>query len=67
MVAIMQNPEEKADLQQTIVNNIKTTKVHAHGNKLYPGKNEGHKPNSFGSRSDVVVRQADKTLTVMKF
>ena len=38
MVVIMQNTQEKADLQKTKVNSTKITKVHADGNKLRTGK-----------------------------
>ena len=38
MVVIMQNTQEKADLQKTKVNATKITKVRADGNKLRTGK-----------------------------
>ena len=38
MVVIMQNTQEKADLQKMKVNAMKITKVHADGNKLHTGK-----------------------------
>ena len=38
MVVIMQNIQEKADLQKTKVNATKIAKVHADENKLYTGK-----------------------------
>ena len=38
MVVIMQNTQEKADLQKTKVNATKITKVRADGNKLLTGK-----------------------------
>ena len=57
MVVIMQNTQEKADLQKMKVNTTKITKVRADGNKLHTGKNEGHRPSSLGSRSIVVVSE----------
>ena len=38
MVVIMQNTQEKADLQKMKVNATKITKVRADGNKLRTGK-----------------------------
>ena len=38
MVVMMQNTQEKADLQKTKVNATKITKVRADGNKLCTGK-----------------------------
>ena len=38
MVVIMQNTQEKVDLQKTKVNATKITKVRADGNKLRTGK-----------------------------
>ena len=38
MVVIMQNTQDKADLQKTKVNATKITKVRADGNKLRTGK-----------------------------
>ena len=38
MVVIMQNTQEKADLQMTKLNATKITKVRADGNKLRTGK-----------------------------
>ena len=38
MVVIMQNTQEKADLQKTKVNATKIRKVHADRNKLRNGK-----------------------------
>ena len=38
MVVIMQNAQEKADLQKTKVNAMKITKVRVNGNKLHTGK-----------------------------
>ena len=38
MVVIMQNTQEKVDLQKTKVNAMKITKVRADGNKLRTGK-----------------------------
>ena len=38
MVVIMQNTQEKADIQKTKVNATKIRKVCADGNKLRPGK-----------------------------
>ena len=38
MVVIMQNTQEKADLQKMKVNAMKITKVRADGNKLHTGK-----------------------------
>ena len=55
LVVIMQNSQEKADLQQTKVNATKVRKVCVDGNKLRMGKNGGHRPSSLGSRSIVVV------------
>ena len=57
MVVIMQNTQEKANLQKMKVNATKITKVRADGNKLCTGKNGGHRPNSLGSRSIVVVSE----------
>ena len=53
-VVIMQNSQEKADLQKTKVNATKIRKVRADGYKL---KNGGHKPSSLGSRLIVVVSE----------
>ena len=52
MVAIMQNTQEKADLQKMKVNDTKIGKARVNGNKLYIG---GHRPSSLGCRSIVVV------------
>ena len=38
MVVIMQNTQEKADLQKTEVDAMKITKIRADGNKLRTGK-----------------------------
>ena len=38
IVVIMQNTQEKADLQKTKVNATKITKVRVDGNKLHAGK-----------------------------
>ena len=58
VVVIMQNAQEKADLQKTKVNATKITKVCADGNKLRTGKNaRGHRPNSLGGRLIVVVSE----------
>ena len=57
MVVIMQNAQEKADLQKTKVNATKITKVHVDGNKLVLGKKGGHRPSSLGGRLIVVVSE----------
>ena len=57
MVVIMQNTQEKADLQKTKVNAMKIIKFRADGNKLCTGKNGGHKPSSLGSSSIVVASE----------
>ena len=55
MVVIMQNAQEKANLQKTLkVNATKIMKVCANKNKL---KNAGHGPSSLGSRLSVVVSE----------
>ena len=59
MVLIMQNTQEKADLQKVKVNATKIRKVHVDGNKFVLGKNGGgHASSSLGSRSIIVVNQA---------
>ena len=55
MVVIMQNTQEKADLQKTKVNAKKIIKVCADRKKFVLGKNGGHRPSSLGGRSIVVV------------
>ena len=63
----MQNStQEIADLQKTKVNAIKLTKVHADRINSLLGKNGGYMPSSLGSRSFIVVRQADENLAVSK-
>ena len=44
MAVIMQNTQEKANLQKTKANATKITKVHADENKLHTGKKRGHRP-----------------------
>ena len=56
MIVIMQNTQEKADLQKTKANATKIRKVCADGNKLCTGKNGGHWPSSLG-RLIVVVSE----------
>ena len=56
IVVIMQNTQEKADLQKMKVNTTKIRKVCADGNKLRTGKDGGHTPSSLGCRSIGVVR-----------
>ena len=58
IVVVLQNAQEKADLQKTKVNTTKTRKVHADGNKPRTGKNGGHISSSLGVRSVVEVRMA---------
>ena len=57
MVEIMQNTQEKADLQKTKVNAMKITEIRADGNKFILGKNGGHRPSSLGGRLIVVVSE----------
>ena len=57
MVVIMQNTQEKANLQKMNVNATKIAKVHADGNKLHTGKNGGPRPSSLGGRLIVVVSE----------
>ena len=54
MVVIMQNTQEKADLQKTKVNATKITKVRV---DFVLGKNGGHRPSSLGGRSIIVVSE----------
>ena len=69
MVVIMQNTQEKANLQKTKVNATKIRKVCVDGNKFRTGKNGGHMPSSLGGRLIVVVRQAGRqnTCSLQKF
>ena len=53
MIVIMQNTQEKANLQKAKVKAMKIRKVCADGNKLHTGKE--WRPNAM-----VVVRQADR-------
>ena len=57
MVVIMQNTQEKADLQKTKVYTMKFMKMVIN---FVLGKNGGHMPNSLGGRSTVVVRQVSR-------
>ena len=66
MVVIMQNTQEKADLQKVKVNTTKIRKFVWMEITFILGKNGGHKPSSLGGRSIVVVRQADEMLAVYK-
>ena len=64
----MQNSiQEIANLQKTKVNAIKITQrfVQTEINFIL-GKNGGYMPSSLGSRSFIVVRQADENLVVSK-
>ena len=75
MVVIMQNTQEKADLQKMKVNTTKIRKVGVDGNKFRTGKNGGQMSSSLGCRLIVVGgqvggwagRQADDMITVNKF
>ena len=63
----MQNStQEIADLQKTKVNAIKITKVRADGINFVLGKNGDCMPSSLGSRSFIVVRQADENIAFSK-
>ena len=55
MVLIMQNTQEKADLQKTKVNAMKIRKTEIN---FVLGKNGGYMPNSFSGSLIFVVRQA---------
>ena len=57
LVVIIQNLQEKPDLQKTKVNATKIRQVHVDRYKLRTGKNGGHRPSSLGSRSIVVVSE----------
>ena len=58
MVVIMQNIQEKANLQKAKVNTMKITKVYADGKiNFVLEKDRGHRPSSLGSRSIVVVSE----------
>ena len=59
-LVIMQNTNEKANLQKTKENTMKITKVHVDGINLVLGKNGGHRPSSLGSRLIVVISERDK-------
>ena len=58
MIVIMQNSQEKANLQKTKVNDTKIIrKVRVDGYKLCTGKEWGHRPSSLGGRLIVVVSE----------
>ena len=54
---LVQNTQEKAALQKTKVNATKIQKVRADRNKIFTGKNGGHRPSSLGGRLIVVVSE----------
>ena len=58
---------KKADLIDMKVNCRKNGKAHVDKNSFDLGKNVCHKPSSLGSRSIVVIRQADESLAVHIF
>ena len=69
MVVIMQNTQEKADLQKTKVSATKIRKVCVDGNKLWTGKEWRPNTHWFGLQVDCcdqAGRHADKMLAVYK-
>ena len=57
-IVIMQDAQEKADLQKTKVNATKIRKVRVDRINFVLGKNGGCMPSSLGARSIVVIRHA---------
>ena len=57
-IVIMQDAQEKADLQKTKVNATKIRKVRVDGINFVLGKNGGRMPSSLGTRLIVVIRHA---------
>ena len=58
MVVIMQNAQEKVDLQKTKINATKQEKFVRMETNFILGKNGGHMPSSLEGRSIAMVRQA---------
>ena len=58
MVVIMQNAQEKVDLQKTKINATKQEKFVRMETNFILRKNRGHMPCSLGGRSIAMVRQA---------
>ena len=66
MVVIMQNTQEKADLQKTKLNATKITKVVWTEINFVLGKNGGHRPSNLGGRSIVVASEGDEMLVTFR-